>query len=1198
MRLSSRRRRAGAIGLACAAAAAAAALAMPADLHAQVATLGKGHSYFVNNGLQIWGLDQGAAVFNYNNLAGANFNGVMWSWEQAHKVSLLTPGQKWGKWTDPNGNPANALNATEQGKFADLVALQVGDEQQSDLENPNGVTKTWFQNAHAGNHFPNQLLYTNSFFINDDGAFANFIAQANPDAISFDSYPFDEPYGSVILPNNWLVLAGRFRRHALSSYATFNGAPIGSNAPRPYGMYLQTYAASEGPGRATRHPGDVEMRWQQFTAWTMGFTFVDAFTVGGSSSLFNNSNHNDISQPRYDQFKETARQGRNLGPALTRLISYGYGPSIVIGKDAAGNNNPVPSDWLPFNAADAPANQRFLTSLSADNIGTKNNDQPGDVYVGFFNPLHASFGNPAGTTYFMVTNALGAYLDDETATVADTRQEITLNFDFQYSGVSSLLRLRREDGQLEHVPLTRIAGPQYRGIVQLDGGTGDLFKYNDGAAFVGAPSWVTYWDADGNASGNNASTGAGLGGGGTWDAASARWFNGSANAAWPGTRDAIFTGTGGAVTLASPQTVNSVTFKSNGYALNNSTLNMAGSFVTVDGGVTATINSQVAGSGGLAKSGPGTLILTNNSNNYSGGTMILGGVLRVSSDAQLGVVPATLTQDITLNGGTLQFGASFDIANTRAIAFGPSGGTIDTNGFTNPSGYNATAGGFRGPGDLTKVGSGTFFAAATTGGANTTWKGRLILKEGTWKIVASDGLPYNVPLADGLKADQITFVGGTLQAAANMNITNARRGMTVGAGGGTIDTQGFNFAWAGPLAMADGLPGAPTFTKIGSGTLTFTATGTASTYGGRVNVDGGTLSLGNGAAMGDNAWITLANAPGVTLNITGNETIGPLIGGGAAGGNVTLANGVTLTTGHLIGGSFTYGGVISGNGGVTKAGAGISRFSGNNTYTGATRATDGGLVLLNSHTHSSQLAASGDAVVEVASGGGNMRVLKTGALTITESARVDLRDNKLITTTPVGVFNGTNYTGVQGEVARAYNFGAWDQPGLTTSMESAGQNAGPLSGTTTIGVATAEQVLFIAPTETGVFAGQTVTGATTIAMYTYAGDLNFDGLVDGADYGVIDNSVQFPGTSGYANGDFNYDGTIDGADYGIIDNTIQLQGEPIATTASSAMTSAVSAVPEPAACGFAVLCAGAMLRRRRRRRRRGGLPPNSRRVPA
>jgi len=162
-----------------------------------------------------------------------------------------------------------------------------------------------------------------------------------------------------------------------------------------------------------------------------------------------------------------------------------------------------------------------------------------------------------------------------------------------------------------------------------------------------------------------------------------------------------------------------------------------------------------------------------------------------------------------------------------------------------------------------------------------------------------------------------------------------------------------------------------------------------------------------------------------------------------------------------------------------------------------------------------------------------------------------------------------------------------------TSEENAGQNAGPLSGTTTIGVATAEQILFIGPAETGTFAGQTVTGATTIAMYTYAGDVNFDGLVDGADYGTLDNWIQFPGTSGYANGDVNYDGVIDGADYGVLDNTIQLQGDPFpgafsaAPAAASGGLSGVTAVPEPTACGFALFGAAALLGRRRRRHRLG-----------
>ena len=210
----------------------------------------------------------------------------------------------------------------------------------------------------------------------------------------------------------------------------------------------------------------------------------------------------------------------------------------------------------------------------------------------------------------------------------------------------------------------------------------------------------------------------------------------------------------------------------------------------------------------------------------------------------------------------------------------------------------------------------------------------------------------------------------------------------------------------------------------------------------------------------------------------------------------------------------------------------------------------------------------------IASDGTANHVVNAPAVAIATSAKLDLKDNKLITNVAPGTTTAGIYGGLQGQVQRAYDFGAWDGNGLSTSMPDAA------AGLTTIGVATGNQVRGLGATDTDTFAGQTINGASTIAMYTYAGDANLDGTIDGGDYGIIDNFVQVPGADGYANGDFNYDGVIDGGDYGIIDNNIQAQGAPFPTSAG--LSAAVTAVPEPAA--MTLLLVPALLAARRRRR--------------
>jgi len=148
------------------------------------------------------------------------------------------------------------------------------------------------------------------------------------------------------------------------------------------------------------------------------------------------------------------------------------------------------------------------------------------------------------------------------------------------------------------------------------------------------------------------------------------------------------------------------------------------------------------------------------------------------------------------------------------------------------------------------------------------------------------------------------------------------------------------------------------------------------------------------------------------------------------------------------------------------------------------------------------------------------------------------------------------------------------------------------SNYTSIGVATGAQVKGISAGATAVWAGQTVTGSDTLAMYTYGGDANLDGKLNVDDYTRIDSNFGL-GTTGWYNGDFNYDGKVNVDDYGIIDSNIGIQGAPFPTAggiAGGAVAAGadamlgVSAVPEPTGLSvLAVAAASSLLARRRRR---------------
>ena len=288
-------------------------------------------------------------------------------------------------------------------------------------------------------------------------------------------------------------------------------------------------------------------------------------------------------------------------------------------------------------------------------------------------------------------------------------------------------------------------------------------------------------------------------------------------------------------------------FNASGITLSaNRNLKLSAGGVFDTAGNTATIAGVISGTA-LTKIGTGALILSG-ANTYNGGTIVNGGTLQINSDANLGAAPASFTAgNITLDGGTLRFGASYDLSNNRGIVLGPNGGTIDTQGFTNPNGYTQPNG-ITGTGDLTKLGSGTFFMN-TGDTVNTGWKAKLVLKQGTWKVNGRGGLPYNAASDQVYRQGQITFDGGTLQLAASFSVTSQYRGIAINSGGGTFDTQANSFIWSGTLTGSDS---AAVFNKIGSGSLTLNspASNGPNNYAGIFNINGGTVVLNNGMRNG------------------------------------------------------------------------------------------------------------------------------------------------------------------------------------------------------------------------------------------------------------------------------------------------------------------------------------------------------------
>jgi outer membrane autotransporter protein len=310
------------------------------------------------------------------------------------------------------------------------------------------------------------------------------------------------------------------------------------------------------------------------------------------------------------------------------------------------------------------------------------------------------------------------------------------------------------------------------------------------------------------------------------------------------------------------------------------TLTIAAGAILLDGRIvadftdSATIANDIlanATPGSLTKRGSGVLTLTG-TNSYTGGTVLEGGTLSVSSEANLGDVSGALT----LNGGVLQVTGTSFTQSARPIIFGTAGGGFDIADAANT--FTVTQS-FSGPGSLSKLGAGTLL------------------------------------LTGAQSYSGATIVAGGSLLAGTVGAFSPNSAFSVSAGA-TLALNGFNQT-IGSLAGAGAV-------ALGSATLTTGANNASTLFSGAINGTGGLVKTGTGA-------LTLTG----TSSFTGPTSLqsGLLTVNGSIAGSVVTINGGTLGGSGFVGGINALAGAVApGNSIGTLSVAGNVVFAAGSTY--------------------------------------------------------------------------------------------------------------------------------------------------------------------------------------------------------------------------------------------------------------------------
>jgi hypothetical protein len=179
---------------------------------------------------------------------------------------------------------------------------------------------------------------------------------------------------------------------------------------------------------------------------------------------------------------------------------------------------------------------------------------------------------------------------------------------------------------------------------------------------------------------------------------------------------------------------------------------------------------------------------------------------------------------------------------------------------------------------------------------------------------------------------------------------------------------------------------------------------------------------------------------------------------------------------------------------------------------------------------------------------------------------------------------------VMNQLKSGYNNGRWTGQGIVSSAAAADTTYLTAVGAILNNDGSGNK-LYGGGTALGLFDGDNPGISSVLVRYTYYGDANLNGVVDGSDYSRIDNGY-LSHLTGWLNGDFNYDGVVNGSDYTLIDNAFNTQGNalggssgfspPASATAELFTPATATSVPEPAGLPAMILATPFLARLRRR----------------